>query len=281
MILLVGAALALQTAPAPAPPPPSRASLASKVVPLNSPQTWVTNDDYPAEAWRDGLQGMVSFSLEIDTQGMVSTCEITASSGSPVLDIATCNLLTARARFRPATDETGKPIYARWPSRFSWKLPAPVITPLKSWVQVVHFELDAADGIAKCEERRLGTVPESFKACLTPPFPPQAVPMLREHSGGATEFDMVTIHQVAGTPMPGGFKLPNGTTVFDSEVLMTIGADGKMRGCEPVRGATRMAGGSSSGFCDSMFRYAADPGAGDKRQVTWRTALIARPPAKP
>jgi periplasmic protein TonB len=105
----------------PAPPPPPR--IAKKLSPRGSPQSWVTNDDYPAAALRGEQQGTTSFRLDVDAGGRVTNCTVTGSSGSSVLDSTACSLLKRRARFNPAEDEGGNKIPAAYSSRFRWELP--------------------------------------------------------------------------------------------------------------------------------------------------------------
>lgn len=108
--------------PAP-PPPPPKPLVAKKLQPRGSPQSWVTNDDYPPAALRAGDAGTTSFRLDVDASGKVSNCTVTGSSGSSLLDNTACSLLRRRARFSPAEDANGNKIPATWPSRFTWKIP--------------------------------------------------------------------------------------------------------------------------------------------------------------
>lgn len=58
--------------------------------------------DYPAAALRADEQGVVEFQLGIAGNGNVRACRIMSSSGSQILDDATCRIMVARARFVPA-----------------------------------------------------------------------------------------------------------------------------------------------------------------------------------
>ena len=87
------------------------------------PSSWVTMDDYPAKALRDGSEGPVAFRLTISPQGFVDDCEVTSSSGNPDLDQATCRFVIKRARFRPATDEGGIRTTGSYSSRVRWVHP--------------------------------------------------------------------------------------------------------------------------------------------------------------
>jgi len=84
---------------------------------------WITATDYPADAMARHEQGGTGFILSIDIRGEVTGCTVNASSGSPTLDRATCDLLRQRARFAPALDGEGKPVAGTYASRANWQLP--------------------------------------------------------------------------------------------------------------------------------------------------------------
>jgi protein TonB len=67
-------------------------------------------DDYPVSAQQKGEEGTVQAQLTVDTTGRVSGCKVIRTSGYASLDDATCSILQRRARFKPATDDAGKPI---------------------------------------------------------------------------------------------------------------------------------------------------------------------------
>lgn len=96
---------------------------AKSATPLGNPGQWVTTRDYPADALASRTQGTVNFSLVISPSGNVEACEIVVSSGSTLLDTATCSLVTARARFNPATDPAGHPVAGRYSNRVRWVVP--------------------------------------------------------------------------------------------------------------------------------------------------------------
>lgn len=119
------APLALPPSPAPPPPaaPPAPPAVATPLKPRGDPGTWVTTDDYPPSALRDGVQGRTSFTLQVDGSGRVTSCTVTGSSGSSVLDETACRLLPRRARFSPAKDAAGNAIPAVFSSSVRWQVP--------------------------------------------------------------------------------------------------------------------------------------------------------------
>lgn len=109
--------------PAPPAPPPPPAAPAKRLQPRGSPQDWVTEADYPSSALRTGDQGVVGFNLEVDATGRVTSCTVTSSSGSSILDNAACTLLKRRARFSPAEAAGGVKIPSSYSNRIRWTIP--------------------------------------------------------------------------------------------------------------------------------------------------------------
>jgi periplasmic protein TonB len=85
--------------------------------------SWVTTNDYPADDLRREHQGRTSYRLSIDARGAVTDCTITASSGHPGLDRATCETVKRRARFEPATDQTGARTAGSFSGSVTWTIP--------------------------------------------------------------------------------------------------------------------------------------------------------------
>jgi periplasmic protein TonB len=88
-----------------------------------NPGQWVTNDDYRPRWIRESLTGKASFTLSIDASGKVTGCAITRSTGHAVLDTATCNLVSKRARFDAARDGNGKPVSGSFSGTITWNIP--------------------------------------------------------------------------------------------------------------------------------------------------------------
>ncbi|KUO54730.1 MAG: hypothetical protein APF82_07085 [Sphingomonadales bacterium BRH_c42] len=95
----------------------------AQAAPRNDPARWVTDSDYRSRWIREGLQGTANFRLEIAANGQVNACKITRSTGHAALDLATCELITRRARFTPATDGNGAAARGVYTSSIRWQLP--------------------------------------------------------------------------------------------------------------------------------------------------------------
>ncbi|MBA4091622.1 MAG: energy transducer TonB [Sphingobium sp.] len=91
--------------------------------PSTSPAGWALESDYPASAKQRKETGSVEFLLVTSPQGRVSQCQIMQSSGSSELDQRTCEVMYARASFKPATDENENPTSGFYKGRFTWTLP--------------------------------------------------------------------------------------------------------------------------------------------------------------
>ncbi|MCL6249569.1 energy transducer TonB [Altererythrobacter sp. KTW20L] len=92
-------------------------------VPRNGPTGWVTNADYPRRGITQGLEGDVTYMLDVGLNGRATACRIVSSSGHSVLDQATCRLIERRARFDPATDRTGAQVAGTYRGAVSWTIP--------------------------------------------------------------------------------------------------------------------------------------------------------------
>lgn len=68
-----------------------------------------TSDDYPEDAMAANQSGTTQFLLMIGRDGAVMDCVVAQSSGIASLDAMGCQVIRERARFKPATDATGKP----------------------------------------------------------------------------------------------------------------------------------------------------------------------------
>ena len=66
--------------------------------------------DYPRDLRDRGVGGRVGMVFTVGTNGRVTSCTVTRSSGVPELDSLTCRLIQQRFVYRPSTDRFGRPI---------------------------------------------------------------------------------------------------------------------------------------------------------------------------
>lgn len=104
--------------------PPRRPALPARAAtPLANQASWASADDYPPYDLRAGHQGTTRYRLGVGASGQVTGCVVTGSSGWPGLDAATCRLVAARARFSPASDETGAAVAGSYAGSIIWRVP--------------------------------------------------------------------------------------------------------------------------------------------------------------
>lgn len=106
--------------PAPPPPPPQVVTKAQSAT--GDLQGLISGDDYPSSALNNEEQGTVTVRLSIGTNGRVTGCSVSGSSGSRSLDSATCRILQSRARFTPAKLSNGQPTTDTKSQRITWRI---------------------------------------------------------------------------------------------------------------------------------------------------------------
>ena len=80
----------------------------------------LTNTDYRRARAPEGAAGTVVVSYRVRTDGRVDRCAVTRSSGFAAFDEATCRLIEQRFRFRPARDESGRPVDWTIRTDYTW-----------------------------------------------------------------------------------------------------------------------------------------------------------------
>jgi hypothetical protein len=119
---------------------------APEAMPLGNPGEWLTDEDYPAEAFQDDVSGVTGFRLAIDELGMPTLCSVTATSGSALLDATTCAKLMERARFHPVVDDSGQAVPGFYENMVRWRSSDPVPDPNATTPQSLDMELWVGTG---------------------------------------------------------------------------------------------------------------------------------------
>ena len=91
--------------PTPPAPPPKQSAARAK----GDLRKLFTDDDFPESAKQAGASGTARATLQIGTDGRVTGCSLTQSTGNSALDGTVCQVLRRRARFTPAIDGNGQP----------------------------------------------------------------------------------------------------------------------------------------------------------------------------
>jgi TonB family protein len=144
---------------------------AAPAVAQNDPQAAARNADnwavfqqlYPARAIAAHEEGAVGFKITIDRSGAVTGCQITHSSGHPLLDQETCNLVTLHAEFKPEEGLSGSQVRIR-DGVIAWKLPGS--TTQLAAPQVVASN-DSDQKVVCKKTVRTGTLSGFERTCMT------------------------------------------------------------------------------------------------------------------
>lgn len=104
----------------PAPPPPNLARGAT----TRNERRWAAQiqENYPSRALREETEGTVGVRVTVTADGRATGCQVTASSGSSILDDAACRGMERYARFNPALDASGNETTGSYSTRITYRL---------------------------------------------------------------------------------------------------------------------------------------------------------------
>jgi TonB family protein len=100
--------------------PKVQAGLTRKVTATGSPGNWLTSNDFPSAALRNGHNGLVQFRLDVNAEGKVAGCYVLERTSPDDFADLTCRALAKRATFLPALDAEGKPVGSYYVSQAKW-----------------------------------------------------------------------------------------------------------------------------------------------------------------
>jgi protein TonB len=110
-------------APVPAPPAPPAPRPTARAATIDV--STCAKPEYPVAARRSEAQGVTRIRFTVDADGKVAKAEVERASGSSrehrLLDRTAVDALSL-CRFRPGTDENGKPVGASSVVEYAWKL---------------------------------------------------------------------------------------------------------------------------------------------------------------
>jgi TonB family protein len=124
------------------------------------PGSWFSSDNYPFEALKKGIEGSVTFEVDVDPEGKPTICRVAVSSGNQALDQTTCDIVRAKGRFVPTKGRGGKPVAGRYRNVAMWRLPDLVQAGYRA--MTLDFGADADKPICTTEEKG---APIRFATC--------------------------------------------------------------------------------------------------------------------
>lgn len=171
-------------------------------VPIGSDSLWVTNADYPLDAWRNGEAGDVQYELKVDRAGKVTGCTAEEGTATARLKAETCRLLRERAQFEPARDEKGKAVASVYQGYASWQRREAELGN-GSFTIRVGFTLDERGEVRNCRViERSGAIPADMQRSFEKePCPGKGTRIpVRDPDGRPVARDVVLTVSVDSTP---------------------------------------------------------------------------------
>jgi protein TonB len=144
---------------------PSFAQVASSGGVANATQWNTMFKLYPPRALAAREQGRVGFVVKLDSKGHPTECRVTQSSGFPLLDQETCQLITLHAVFKPAAGVSGSQVSTH-EGAVNWQLPRVAASP----AAVAAKPVKAAEAPRKTICRRVaatGSHVRSERVCMS------------------------------------------------------------------------------------------------------------------
>lgn len=130
----------------------------------NAANNEVVFKNYPARALAAREQGSVIFRVKLDRDGHPTECVVTGSSGHPLLDNETCNLILLHAEFKRMKDKDGRFVSPTLEGAVNWKLPGGPATSGKVFAASESSDLDKM--ICK-RELETGSLTRYRRTCMT------------------------------------------------------------------------------------------------------------------
>lgn len=169
--------------------------------PIGNTSDWVTNADYPLDAWRAGEAGEVFYELKVDRAGKVTDCTAEDGSASARLKAETCRLLRERAQFEPARDEEGRAVTSVYSGYASWKRESELGNG--SFTIRIGYTLDERGEVRNCRVlERSGAIPAGMQRSFEKePCPADRARIpARDPEGRPVARDIVLTVSVESTP---------------------------------------------------------------------------------
>lgn len=214
---------------------------------VGSLEALVTSNDYPQGSLERGEQGTVRVDLHIDSNGAVSRCAVEASSGFPELDSKTCEVLAARAKFRPARNARGRAVPSEYVRSVSWRL-ADEAMPSDAWGMTMTTALGSDGKPTSCVISLHGAIPSSGERTMSCPTgqPAPSLPTGTASLALITEFN-------PGPASPVVLR-PGDSVVARGVADIQVDAAGNVASCKTVERAGAFADGDLCDISAGTFR---------------------------
>jgi TonB family protein len=122
---------------------------------------------YPPRALAAGEEGPVFFRVKLDKDGAPMSCEVTRSSGHPLLDDETCSLIVQHAVFSGTKDANGHLIPETAEGVVNWTLPGHTPATVNLAPTVAAAPAKAERQVCK-RKLKAGSLADYERTCMTP-----------------------------------------------------------------------------------------------------------------
>ena len=225
---------------------PIYALLAAAALPVGNPGNWITPDDYPNQALRDGVEGKSTVTLTISPEGKPVGCEISISSGSADLDTTTCELLTERGRFEMSPSGTTQ----SFSTAVEWRIPPAPLMPISAIGFTALTDLSKGQVVGDCESSTIGEPDEQLDICELLAMPGATDKVGLDTEIDATKLQMRLIIAPKGNMLPTAFAFTQSaktTVLFKAQ--FDVDANGVPGNCAVFQ---NVMGAEIEGFCDAV-----------------------------
>ena len=245
---------------------------------LLNAQEIFTYETYPYWARENWEEGTVFVRVQLTASGAVISCEVTHSSGSALLDIGTCDLITERGRFEPKRDKNGKAVATTHATAVTWTLAQDELWRVEDSPTRVVYSVGPNSFVTDC--RVEGDLPDDPRTCAELRATAQTMVVTSPPNFDWKTWDVVIeTSDFAGAgdkAMAVGKR--EGEMLFDRQInRKTISPEGRVKRCEVIESAT-MFPAEAEGWCEKVMASSYfEPAAGNAdRLLTSVTALYLR-----
>ena len=238
-------------------------------------------EDYPAEAIMQELEGQTDIRLTINANGRVQACQVIQSSGHEVLDQATCAVYQTRGEFRPARNRQGRAVVGKLVRHVTWRLDRSGRPMAQEFRFQAEFRLGADRRMSNCTANLLSSGREQTQPCVSVPFGGSGLFSALAQAGftGAVDVRGVLVAMRTQAELEKYF-VPDAewTLLARQNAVVSVNDEGTAQDCVITQGyGPTSANLPLCSFADTLsFRPRAEEDGGE-RQINIAFAIFVRP----
>jgi protein TonB len=195
-----------------------------------------TADDYPAEALDKNEQGAVHTLIRVGKTGAITDCIVEKTSGSPLLDKRTCDIIRERAKLQAARDWKGRRVASELHKTITWRI-AQTSAPSDPWSSRIVTDFGPYGDAVACRIEL--QMPGQENRSAASPHRDCPAAEMKKYVAGELRFGgpidrMSQVQQFAIGPAPPPTLGPN-EFIYSRLVLgLEVDAGGKLTSCKVI-----------------------------------------------